>query len=223
MHFLGTSKLEWALVLTAIQRAVRKYHNPNFTITFDCASPFLCTANGQFYTNWRLDQDSKWSYMMNDAPDDKSFKGNGVLFDDEARKMYPDYIGSPVTNGMMLDEICYYAPGDVSRQGNETKTSWDSFSYCMLMGHNVWQHVKSVQEANKVFDQGQYPSMMVDNSFDKQEVKDVVMEVFAESDKGKSLQIIENHRKLWMKVIGTRGAVGKKTINSSAQFNALFE
>jgi hypothetical protein len=49
------------------------------------------------------------------------------------------------------------------------------------------------------------------------------MEVFAESDKGKSLQIIEKHRKLWMKVIGTRGAVGKKTINSSAQFNALFE
>ena len=223
MHFLGTSKLEWALVLTAIQRAVRKYHNPSFTITFDCASPFLCTANGQFYTNWRLDQDSKWSYMMNDAPDDKSFKGNGVLFDDEARKMYPDYIGSPITKDMMLDEICYYAPGDVSRQGNETKTSWDSFSYCMLMGHNVWQHVKSVQEANRAFDQGQYPSMMVDNSFDKQEVKDVVMEVFAESDKGKSLQIIEKHRKLWMKVIGTRGAVGKKTINSSAQFNALFE
>jgi len=222
MHFLGTSKLEWALVLTAIQRAVRKHHNKNFTATFDCASPFLCTANGQMYTNWRLEQDSKWSYMMNDAPDDKSFKGNGVLFDDMATAMYPDYIPSPITKGMMLDEICYYAPGDLSRQGNETKTSWDSFSYCMLMGHNVWQHIKSVQEANKAFDVGQYPTMMVDNSFDKQEVKDVVMEVFAESDKGKSLQIIENHRKLWMKVIGTRGAVGKKTINSSAQFNALF-
>ena len=35
--------------------------------------------------------------------------------------------------------------------------------------------------------------MMVDDSFDKTEVKDVIMEVFAESDKGKSLQIIENH------------------------------
>ena len=222
IHVLGTGKLEWAVMLTAIKRKLQERVNSNLEITFDCASPFLCTANGQFYTNWRLDQDSKWSYMMNDAPDDKSCKGHGVLFDDEARKMYPDYIGSPVTNGMMLDEICYYAPGDVSRMGNETKTSWDSFSYCMLMGHNVWQHVKSVQEANKAFDQGQYPTMMVDNSFDKQEVKDVVMEVFAESDKGKSLQIIENHRKLWMKVIGTRGAVGKKTINSSAQFNALF-
>ena len=28
MHFLGTSKLEWALLLTDIQRAVRKYVNP---------------------------------------------------------------------------------------------------------------------------------------------------------------------------------------------------
>ena len=34
MHFLGTSKLEWALLLTDIQRAIRKYHNENFTISF---------------------------------------------------------------------------------------------------------------------------------------------------------------------------------------------
>ena len=30
MHFLGTSKLEWAVLLTVIQRAVRKYVNPSF-------------------------------------------------------------------------------------------------------------------------------------------------------------------------------------------------
>ena len=221
MHFLGTSKLEWALVLTAVQRAVRKHHNKNFTATFDCASPFLCTANGQMYTNWRLTGD-KWSYMMDVAPDDKSYKGSGVLFDDVAKQMYPDFISSPITNKMLIEELCWYAPGDLSRQGNETKTSWDSFGYQLLMGHNVWQHIKSVQEANKAFDAGEYPSMLVNNSFDKTEVKDVIMEIFAESDKGKSLQIIENHRKLWMRVIGTRGHVGKKTINSSGQFNALF-
>ena len=45
MHFLGTSKLEWAVLLTVIQRAVRKYANPAFSISFDCASPFLATAN----------------------------------------------------------------------------------------------------------------------------------------------------------------------------------
>jgi len=37
------------------------------------------------------------------------------------------------------------------------------------------------------------------------------------------LQIIEDHRKLWMKVIGTRGHVGRKTINASAQLEAHFE
>jgi hypothetical protein len=47
MHFLGTSKLEWATLLTDIQRAVRKYHNENFTISFDCASPFLARVNGK--------------------------------------------------------------------------------------------------------------------------------------------------------------------------------
>tara|TARA_A100000164_G_scaffold380777_1_gene429512 strand:- start:1353 stop:2867 length:1515 start_codon:yes stop_codon:yes gene_type:complete len=222
MHFLGTSKLEWALVLTAVQRAVRKHHNPKFTVTFDCASPFLCTANGQFYTNWRLTGD-KWSYMMNVGPDDKAYKGSGVPFDDVVRQMYPDFISSPMSKHLTIDDICYYAPGDVSRMGTETKTSWDSFAYCLLMNHNVWQHIMSVQEANKAFDGGAYPSMLVDDNFDKTEVKDVIMEIFAESDKGKSLQIIENYRKLWLRVIGTRGHVGKKTINSSAQFNALFE
>ena len=61
MHFLGTSKLEWALLLTDIQRAVRKYVNPNFTISFDCASPFLATANGQVYHAIDLPHEGKWS------------------------------------------------------------------------------------------------------------------------------------------------------------------
>jgi hypothetical protein len=58
MHFLGTSKLEWAVLLTVIQRAVRKYVNPNFTISFDCASPFLATANGQVYFENVFEHDS---------------------------------------------------------------------------------------------------------------------------------------------------------------------
>ena len=64
MHFLGTSKLEWAVLLTVIQRAVRKYVNPAFTISFDCASPFLATANGQVYFENVFPHDDKWSYRM---------------------------------------------------------------------------------------------------------------------------------------------------------------
>jgi alkylated DNA nucleotide flippase Atl1 len=28
---------------------------------------------------------------------------------------------------------------------------------------------------------------------------------------------------LWMRVVGSRGAIGKKTVNSSTQFYSLFE
>jgi hypothetical protein len=37
MHFLGTSKLEWACLLTDVQRSIRRHANANFTISFDCA------------------------------------------------------------------------------------------------------------------------------------------------------------------------------------------
>ena len=73
MHFLGTSKLEWAVLLTVIQRAVRKYVNPAFTISFDCASPFLATANGQVYFENVFEHDSKWSYRMAPSADDKKY------------------------------------------------------------------------------------------------------------------------------------------------------
>ena len=50
IHFLGTSKLELACLLTAVQRNIRQHVNPNMKVTFDCASPFLATAYGQVYT-----------------------------------------------------------------------------------------------------------------------------------------------------------------------------
>jgi hypothetical protein len=73
MHFLGTSKLEWAVLLTVIQRAVRKYVNPAFTISFDCASPFLATANGQVYFENVFENNSKWSYRMAPTADNKKY------------------------------------------------------------------------------------------------------------------------------------------------------
>ena len=40
MHLLGTSKLEWAVLLTDIPESSVVNPNENFMITFDCASPF---------------------------------------------------------------------------------------------------------------------------------------------------------------------------------------
>ena len=43
IHFLGTSKLEWAVMLTSIQRQLKEHVNPNITVSFDCASPVSYT------------------------------------------------------------------------------------------------------------------------------------------------------------------------------------
>jgi hypothetical protein len=225
MHFLGTSKLEWATLLTDIQRAVRKYHNENFTITFDCASPFLATANGQVYTSIEIEDRKKWVYRMIASADDKKYSTDtrpwrdGVLAD----SIFPKFEDSPVTKGLTMKDVCIYAPGDLNKMKKEGKTSWDSFSYAIQMGHNIWMHLTAVQEANRQYDAGMIPAMLVDESFDRVMLKDIVEAIFATSNKEESEMIIEEYSRYWMSIIGTRGAVGKKTVNASTQFANLFE
>ena len=225
MHFLGTSKLEWATLLTDIQRAVRKYHNENFTATFDCASPFLATANGQVYTSVETEDRKKWVYRMIASADDKKYSSDtrpwrdGVLADG----IFPKFEDSPVTQGLTMKDVCIYAPGDLNKVGKEGKTSWDSFSYAIQMGHNVWTHVNAVQEANRQYDAGKIPAMLIDDSLDRVMFKDVVEAIFATDKRDEAEMIIEEYSRYWMSIIGTRGAVGKKTMNASTQFANLFE
>ena len=223
MHFLGTSKLEWGLMLTAVQRAVRKYHNENFTVTYDCASPFLCTANGQQYTNWRLDHNGKWSYIMEPAPDNKAFSKDTRPWDEECAKHHTNWNPSPLSEGLLVNDVCKYGPGDLNKNNKEGNTSWDSFSYFLMMNHNVYTHIRSVQEANKAMDSGSYPNWLVNDTFERQAVCEMIDRVFEIDDRDKALDFIDTHQKLWMMVPGTRGAIGKKTVNASSQFNALFE
>jgi hypothetical protein len=49
-----------------------------------------------------------------------------------------------------------------NKLGKVSKTSWDSFSYAIMMGHNVWMHINAVQEANRQYDAGKCPNMLVD-------------------------------------------------------------
>ena len=225
MHFLGTSKLEWACLLTDIQRAVRKNYNEDFTITFDCASPFLATANGQIYIQNETADRSKWTYRMVPSVDDKKYATDQRLFRDAVISdgVFKNFEDSPLTAELKISDVCTYAPGDLNKIGKEGKTSWDSFSYAIQMGHNVWSHVNAVQEANRQYDNGVIPKMLVDEKFDRILFQDVVNEIFAITDKDKALQKIEEYSKFWMAIPGTRGAIGKKTVNANTFFNALFE
>jgi truncated hemoglobin YjbI len=91
------------------------------------------------------------------------------------------------------------------------------------MGHNVWSHINAVQEANRQYDAGVIPKMLVQEQFDRVLFRDVMEEIFSKSTKEESLEIIEKYTKFWMAIPGTRGAIGKKTVNASTHFNALFD
>ena len=226
MHFLGTSKLEWAVLLTAIQRAVRKHVNPAFTISFDCASPFLATANGQVYHEIDTTHNSKWSYRMSPIADDKKYStdtrpyGPAVVADG----LVNHFDESPISRHLTMKDVCIYKPGDLNKIGKEGKTSWDSFSYALLMGHNVWTHLESVQRANREYDSGtKWPRMLWNEKGDHARFHDIVEAIFAAPTKQDSMDIIEHYNTYWMDVVGTRGFKGKKAMNARTQFNALFD
>jgi hypothetical protein len=141
MHFLGTAPLDWACYLTSIQRVLRKHCNPNLTVSFDCASPYIAVAYGLAYTTPSHRRD-KWSIIMEKAPDNKVWAGSDMPFPWQ----------SPIGDRLTMGDVCYYAPGMLNKIGKEGKTSWDSFSYGLYMAHNVAVHIDAVQRANRLMD-----------------------------------------------------------------------
>ena len=213
MHFLGTAQLDWSCYLTSIQRIIREQINPNFTISFDCASPFIATAHGLVYTNAQHTS-KRWSVIMDKAPDNKALAGRHDI-------QFP--FESEVGRRMTIADICHYAPGMLNKIKKEGKTSWDSFSYALLMGHNVWMHIESVQRANRQYDAGVIPGMLVQETFDRILFRDVVNKIFEQKDRAKSMAIIEQYSKFWDSIKGTRGFTGKRIVNAHSQFNSLFD
>lgn len=225
MHFLGTSKLEWALLLTDIQRAVRRYHNPSFTISFDCASPFLATANGQIYVQTEIADRQKWLYRMLPSIDNKKYYADSRLFKDAIVQdcHFQSFDSSPVIDGVEIKDICIYGPNSLNKLGKVGKTSWDSFSYAIMMGHNVWMHLNSVQEANRQYDAGLCPAMLVQEKFNRVYFKDVIDAIFSTSDRGTADAIVDEFSKFWIAIPGTRGNTGKRTVNADTSFFKLFD
>jgi len=250
MHFLGTSKLEWACFLTDVQRAVRKYVNPSFTISYDCASPFLATANGQVYITTELDDRSKWVYRMVPSVDDKKYAQDARLFKDAVIQdgIFSVFDPSPLIDQVAIKDVCIYGHGvpnwtevnndnvdhanlftdpkylndpkywitlgDANKINKIGKTSWDSFSYAILMGHNVWSHVNAVQKANEAYDNGIIPRMLIGEKTQPYVVRDIIDRIIACDDRTVAIKMIEDLEKIWMAIPGTRGNTGKNIVNN---------
>lgn len=230
MHFLGTSRLEWAGLLTDVQRAVRKHFNPKFTITFDCASPFLAAANGQIYREIGLEHGDKWTYRMSGGVDDKKYSSDTRRYSDAVLgdKLFTSFEDSPITKRCMIKDICSYAPGQLNRIGKEGRTSWDTLSYAILMSHNTYMHIEAVQRANRAYDEGTMPEMLIKYQDSAKHIpidscRNIVDSVFSAGSKSKSLRIIEEESDYWMEIIGSRGFTGKKAKSGRPTYSSFFQ
>ena len=167
IHFLGTAQLDWSCYLTLIQRQIRKHINEEITISFDCASPFIATAHGLVYTS-AVHTPKRWSVIMDKAPDNKSLSGSDIPFPFESsigrRLTMTDIayynLGNRKTdkelNGVKFDHLNpehYHEVPRLNKLGKiPNKTSWDSFAYALMMGHNVECHIVAVQRAQQLMD-----------------------------------------------------------------------
>src|SRR5690606_26230623 len=68
IHFLGISRISAGLLYTTLQKEMRKHINPNIVITYDAASPFVCTAKGKGYSQFTISS-QRMSYKMDPMPD----------------------------------------------------------------------------------------------------------------------------------------------------------
>ena len=79
---------------------------------------------------------------MDKAPDNKSLSKSDIPFPWK----------SEIADRLTMGDICWYAPGMLNKVGKEGKTSWDSFAYALMMGHNVYCHIAAVQKAQQLMD-----------------------------------------------------------------------
>jgi len=138
MHVLGVSQPTWAVVLTAIQRAIRKNcGNDEFRISYDSASPFQ--AGGRYQQVVRYPKFTKdiasWAMTMHAAP------LNPLYADTGADYHFP--YSSPVGDLLMLSHLNI-------RGGEFQRGAYDTVSNHLLTNHNLWVYVRGFLEANEL-------------------------------------------------------------------------
>jgi hypothetical protein len=225
VHCLGVSILEYAILFSDVQRAIRKYHNPKLQITFDCASPFFSAAKGLAYFNNSFEHGKKWAYSMEKTAEDKKYATDNRKFSDACLQdgVHKTFTDSPVTDLMTMKDLCYRGQGFIGQHGKETKTSWDTLSYTLIQSHNVYQHISAVQEANVKYEQGLMPKMVVHKDFGIK-FQDIIDEVFSKKTRAESHAVIDYYSSFWKQMSsGSQGFSGKKTVNARTGFNLHFE
>lgn len=153
MHFLGISRINAGLLYTTIQQEIRNNINPNFIVTYDAASPFLCTAKGKGYSNFVVSNE-KMAFRMDVMPD-KDGKELSRMFshlpENRSKELWEDFSftyirdGQPyrthddTTLGKMITvgDVCYRDGKPTKKKKDETEEQFQARLKDALPGDGI--------------------------------------------------------------------------------------
>ena len=139
IHFLGLSRLRFAGALTLLMRFLREYANPEIVISFDASSPLIAAGMGGTAFH-------RWEYKKLGKEGDVTIASHG--FSNDAK-----YIGSETPFPFLTSPIGVdLKMGDLYVAGLDKGATWDALSRMILAAHNIYVHVFSIAELNRMMD-----------------------------------------------------------------------
>ncbi len=139
VHVLGVSQPTWAVLLTALQRGIRKHcNNPNLRVSYDSASPFQAGGQRQQVVRYpKFTKDiASWVMSPHEAPVNPLYEGKGGA---DFQFPYPSPLGDMLT----LNQLNV-------RGGEFNSKTLDTIRTHILTNHNLWVYVRSFLEANEL-------------------------------------------------------------------------
>jgi hypothetical protein len=139
LHVLGVSQPTWAVLLTSVQRAIRKHcKNPNLRVSYDSASPFQAGGERQQVVRYpKLTKDiSSWVMTAHESPVNPMYAGQ-----EGAKFHFP--FSSPLGDLLTLNHLNV-------RGGEFNSKTLDTIGTHILTNHNVWVYVRAFLEANEL-------------------------------------------------------------------------
>jgi len=139
VHVLGVSQPTWAVLLTALQRGIRKHcKNPNLRVSYDSASPFQAGGQRQQVVRYpKFTKDiASWVMTAHESPVNPLYAGKGG-----AEFHFP--FQSPIGDLLMLNQLNV-------RGGEFNGKTLDTIGGHLLTNHNLWVYVRSFLEANEL-------------------------------------------------------------------------
>jgi hypothetical protein len=173
IHFLGTAQPGFAVLATALQRALRKYIRQGITVTFDSSTAFrVAQAYGQITTGLGFDKKKLWLQNY-------TLPQRGA----EVDRAGPFPFRSP------LGDIC--SVGDFLPGVDPYKPATDAVGEQMISNHAMFMELSAILQANRLADMGQQANSAI--SYDLRQAVQAIDKIFAGLQTGKAFTANKAH------------------------------